>query len=77
MLIQKLKNPHKRKTEINPQIKEMRCLCWIIIETRKATIATVHQGKYKQARKLKIMMSKADAKNFIVDLVYSLQREIR
>ena len=51
---------------MNPQKKEARGFCGIRTETMKATIAMLHHGKYKQAKKLKSKIRSMDAINFII-----------
>ena len=67
MLIHKLRNPHNKKRAMNPLKNELKGLCGIRAEMIKATIAMLHQGKYKQARKLKSMMRIVVITDFIFD----------
>ena len=52
---------------MKPEKKEAPGLCEINTETMKATIAILHHGKYKQAKKLKSKIRSKDAINFIVE----------
>jgi hypothetical protein len=52
-------------TAQNPVTKLMNALCGIIAVTIKAAIAMLHQGKYKQAIKLKRIIKISDTANFI------------
>jgi hypothetical protein len=52
---------------MKPEKKEAPGLCEINTETMKATIAMLHHGKYKQAKKLKSKIRSKDAINFIVE----------
>jgi hypothetical protein len=72
MLIHRLKNPHNKNRPAKPEMKEARGLCGMRMEIIKATIAMLHHGKYKQARKLKSMMMIVARRNFI--FVYWLIR---
>lgn len=65
MLIHKLKIPHNKKSEINPETKEGKGRCGKKSETMKATTAMLHQGKNKQAQKLKSIMRRTVRINFI------------
>lgn len=67
MLIHKLKNPHNKKRAMNPLKNEVNGPCGMRAEMIKATIAMLHQGKYKQARKLKSMMRIVVITDFIFD----------
>lgn len=69
MLIHKLKNPHNKKRAMNPLKNELNGLCGIRAEMIKATMAMLHQGKYKQARKLKSMMRMVVITGFIVGIL--------
>ena len=51
---------------MKPQRNEAPGFCGISTETMKATIAMLHHGKYKQAKKLKSKIRSNDAINFIV-----------
>jgi len=65
ILIHKLKKPHNNNSAINPQRKEAKGGWGKRRETTKATIAILHQGKYKQTQKLKSMMRITLIINFI------------
>jgi len=69
MLIHKLKNPHNKKRAINPLKNELKGFCGISAEMMKATMAILHQGKYKHDRKLKSMMRIVVMTGFIVGLL--------
>jgi hypothetical protein len=64
-LIHRLKKPQSKKSPTKPEINEVRFPCGTKEEIIKATIAILHQGKNKQARKLKSMMRIVDVANFI------------
>lgn len=57
---------------MNPQRKAAPGFCEINTETMKATIAMLHQGKYKQAKKLKSKIRSKDAINFIIEGIFFL-----
>ena len=69
MLIQKHKIPHNKNKAINPVTKEATGVWGIRAATKKATIAILHQGKYKHAQKLKSMVRIIEIVNFIKSFV--------
>ncbi len=64
-LIKKLMIPHSKNNAVKPEKKETRGVCLIRAATKKATRAMLHHGKYRQAQKLKIIISMIETKNFI------------
>lgn len=70
ILIHELNIPHNKKSATKPEINEARWPCGIRTGIIKATIAMLHQGKYKQTRKLKRIMSTVLVRNFM-SMIYS------
>ncbi len=70
VLIQKLKIPHNENNATNPEKKETTGVCGIRAATTNATIAILHQGKYKQAQKLKRIVRIIEIVNFIKFLLH-------
>jgi hypothetical protein len=65
VLIQKLKIPHNKNNAINPVTKEAKGVCGIRAATKNATMAILHHGKYKDAEKLRSIVSIIEIVNFI------------
>lgn len=72
MLIQKHKIPHSKNNAINPVTKEATGVCGIRAVTKNATMAILHQGKYKHAQKLRSMVRIIEIVNFIRSFIITL-----
>jgi hypothetical protein len=68
LLIQRLNPPHNKNSATNPDRNETHGFCGISAATTNATIAILHQGKYKQAQKLNSRMIIVESVNFIGEL---------
>ena len=71
LLIQKLNRPHNKNNAKNPVRKLMPAPCGINAATINATIAILHQGKYKQDAKLNNAMRMIDTINFMFTIFYA------
>ena len=59
------KEPHNKSNAINPVKNALAGCCGIKAATINATMAMLHQGKYKQAATLNNAISKIEMMNFI------------
>ena len=69
VLIQKHAIPHNKNNAINPVTKATNGVCGIRAATKNATIATLHQGKYKDAQKLSSRVRIIEIMNFMALLL--------
>ena len=66
LLIQKLIIPQSKNNAVNPEKNETKGICRITALTKNATTAILHHGKYRQAQKLKSIISNMATRNFMM-----------